>query len=208
MQKKKVPTQLWDYGLVYEGELLSKMSRGQDGRSGYEMVTGNTPDINEWLDFEFYDLVWWIDWLNKPNVNDVTEKWLGVSHRVGSDLCYWLVTDSGQVASKTLVEHVTRNDYLHEDTRKRIKKFNNEKLEECLDDTNFILQGENGVDLKFLEDLVENDGINAMAEGDNMPIDEEYGDMLVDECPNEDEEAMDKYLNMELTMGVGTDDER
>jgi hypothetical protein len=198
MQKKKVRTQLWDYGLVYEGELLSKMSRGQDGRSGYEMVTGNTPDINEWLDFEFYDLVWWIDWLNKPNVNDVTEKWLGVSHRVGSDLCYWLFTDSGQVASKTLVKHVTRNDYLHEDTRKRIKKFNNEKLEECLDDTNFILQGENGVDLKFLEDLVENDGINAMAEGDNMPIDEEYGD----------EEAMDKYLNMELTMGVGTDDER
>jgi hypothetical protein len=32
------------------------------------------------------------------------------------------------------------------------KKFN-EKLEEHLDDTNFILQGENDIDLKFLEDL-------------------------------------------------------
>jgi hypothetical protein len=30
------------------------MSHGDDGRSGYEMVTGNTPDISEWLDFEFY----------------------------------------------------------------------------------------------------------------------------------------------------------
>jgi hypothetical protein len=31
-----------------------------------------------------------------------------------------------------------------------------------------------------------------------MPTDEEYGDMLVDEGPDEDKEAMDKYLNMEL----------
>jgi hypothetical protein len=61
MQKKKVPRQLWDYGLVYEGELLSQMACGEGCRSGYEMVTGNTPDISEWLDFKFYDLVWWID---------------------------------------------------------------------------------------------------------------------------------------------------
>jgi hypothetical protein len=46
---------------------------------------------------------------------------------------------------------MTHDDYLHEDTRKRIKKFN-EKLEECLDNTNFILKGENGINLKFLED--------------------------------------------------------
>jgi hypothetical protein len=61
MQKKKVPSRLWDYGLVYEGELLSMISHGEDGRSGHEEVTGNTPDISEWLDFEFYDLVWWWD---------------------------------------------------------------------------------------------------------------------------------------------------
>jgi hypothetical protein len=29
------------------------MSRGNNGRSGYEQVTGKTPDISEWLDFEF-----------------------------------------------------------------------------------------------------------------------------------------------------------
>jgi hypothetical protein len=63
MQKKTVYSWLWDYGLVYEGELLTRMSHGDDGRSrsGYEQVTGKTPDISEWLDFEFYDLVWWWD---------------------------------------------------------------------------------------------------------------------------------------------------
>ncbi len=34
MQKKNVYSQLWDYGLVYEGKLLTRMSRGDDSRSG------------------------------------------------------------------------------------------------------------------------------------------------------------------------------
>jgi hypothetical protein len=45
------------------------MSCGDDGRSGYE-VTGETPDISKWLDFEFYDRVWWWDQHNKLNIND------------------------------------------------------------------------------------------------------------------------------------------
>ncbi len=71
-----------------------------------------------------------------------------------------------------------------------------------------FLQGENGIDLKFLEDLVVDNGINAMAIGDNMQTVEEYGNMLVDKCPNEEKEEMSKYLNMELTMGIGMDDKR
>jgi len=37
------------------------MARGKNGRSGYEEVTGETPEIGEWLEFEFYELVWWWD---------------------------------------------------------------------------------------------------------------------------------------------------
>ncbi len=72
-----------------------------------------------------------------------------MSHHVGSDLCYWIVTDSGQVVSKTSVEHVTCEDYLSEDMKTRVKDFE-KKLGECLDDSNFILQGEDSVDLKML----------------------------------------------------------
>jgi hypothetical protein len=144
--EEKCYSWLWDYSLVYEGELLTRMSGGDDGRSGYEQVTGETLDISKWLDFEFYDLVWWWDRPNKPNINDETKRlgrWLGISHRVGSDLCYWIVTDSGQVVSKT------------------------------------------------------------------TPKEEEYDDMIVEECPKaDDEEVVDKYLNMELRMGARMDDER
>ena len=58
MTKKRVPQRLWDCGLVYEAEIVSRMARGSDKRTGYEQVTGQTPEIGEWLDFEFYDLVW------------------------------------------------------------------------------------------------------------------------------------------------------
>jgi hypothetical protein len=80
-------------------------------------------------------------------------RWLGISHRVGSDLCYWIVTNSGQVVLKTSVEHVTRNDYLNEGTKAKVKEFE-KKLGERLDDSNFILQGEDNVDLKCLRILM------------------------------------------------------
>jgi hypothetical protein len=60
------------------------------------------------------------------SINNVTKqlgRWLGVSHCVGSDLCYWIVTDSGQAVSKTSVEHVTCNDYLNEDMKANVKEF-------------------------------------------------------------------------------------
>ena len=59
MAKKSVPRRLWDFGLVYEAELLSRLSRGRDGRTGHEEVFGQTPNIAEYVDFEFYELVWW-----------------------------------------------------------------------------------------------------------------------------------------------------
>jgi hypothetical protein len=37
------------------------MARGPDGRTGVEEITGDTPDISEWLDFDFYNLVWYWD---------------------------------------------------------------------------------------------------------------------------------------------------
>ena len=53
MTQKAVPKRLWDYGIVYESEILSRISRGHNGRTGYEELTGNTPEIGDWLDFEY-----------------------------------------------------------------------------------------------------------------------------------------------------------
>ena len=59
MTKKVIPKRLWGCGLVYDAELLSKISRGNNKQTGYEEVRGKTLKISEYLDLEFYNLVWW-----------------------------------------------------------------------------------------------------------------------------------------------------
>ena len=141
MHKKKELKSLWGFGLVYESELLSRMACGRDRRTGYEEVTVDTADISEWIDFEMYDIVYWIDIPNKPDTLDDVRRlcrWLGISHRAGSDMFYWLIIDYGKLVSKTSVEHVIRDDYLNPEIKKQIDEFN-DKLDKRLDDTKFLL---------------------------------------------------------------------
>jgi hypothetical protein len=136
-------------------------------------------------------------------------QWLGVSHRVGLDLSYWLITESGKIISKTSVEHVTHDNYLQTDKKAEIDEFN-QKLDESLADANFTIKGEGGFDSMYLDDINDDMNPGVTSEDDrNMPSKLDYGDMLTNERPDdEDEEAVDKYLNVELIMNMGTNDER
>jgi hypothetical protein len=59
----------------------------------------------------------------------------------------------------------------------KVKDFE-KKLGECLDDSNFTLQGEDGVDLKMLEDL-NDERIGAMVEDGITLTEEENDDMIL-----------------------------
>ena len=80
---------------------MTHIARGPDGRTGYERMTGNTPDISEMLDFDIWDLVWY----HQPGT-DTSEpvrrlgRWLGVAHQIGSDMCYWVIPVSGIVLAR------------------------------------------------------------------------------------------------------------
>ena len=41
MTKKKILKRLWDFGLIYESELLSQKVQGEDWRTGYEDVAAD-----------------------------------------------------------------------------------------------------------------------------------------------------------------------
>ena len=77
--------------MVWEAEIYSH-TEGKDGHSTLERLTGDTIDISEWLEFEFYDLVWF--W-NKQS-DDTSPRLvlcIGVSHSVDSALCYWIISE-------------------------------------------------------------------------------------------------------------------
>ena len=138
MASQNVPSRLWDYGLVYKAEILSWMPPAGSDCTGYEILMGEMPNITEWLDFSFYDLVWY-----HVSSNGTTTqprrlgRWLGVSHRMGSALCYGVLTQFGQVISSMTVQHVTDNDHQNPELTATITMFDTAR-KECHDDTNFI----------------------------------------------------------------------
>ena len=210
MTQKAVPKRLWDYGIVYESEILSRISRGHNGRTGYEELTGNTPEIGEWLDFEFYDLVW-CHFQSDGGIGQEVQRlgrWLGISHRIGSDMCYWILLNSGKVVSSTTVQHVTRENMDDPDTKSKIDIFNQE-VNTRLDDTNFqnndILPGTSPYLEDILDTLLKKEEENG--ETGVTPPEAEYADMIEEERKDADEygssEEMDKYIGAQLLLDIG-----
>ena len=154
MADRQIPQRLWDFGLVYEASLLRRVARGQDRRSGIERLTGETPDISEWADFDFFDLVWFHTNQKMDAADEQTQLgyWLGVAHRIGSDLCYWVLTKSGKIVARTTVQHVTKEDYYKAEVRARIDQFKLIVVER-LDDANFTEKVEGGPG--YLQDVTE-----------------------------------------------------
>ena len=94
----------------------TKMFQGE-GRTPYEMLTGNTPDISEYVEFEWYGYVWYVDPQSFPQQRVHMGRWLGVAHRVGQGMCYYLLKHNGQVIVRSSVTVVTMAELETEDVK-------------------------------------------------------------------------------------------
>ena len=198
MRSNQVPSRLWDYGLVYIAEIQSLLARGVDQRPGIERVTGNTVDISEWLDFDFFDRVWYWD-QKKMDMTDEQARigrWLGISHRVGSNMTYWILTESGQVIARSTVQHITVSDMATDEMKNRVHTFDSNLTDRLADDNFAVLLPNQHV--FYLQD----DDDPTPAPGSvNIPPDVEYGDMLQNDKLEADDtefESFDKYLGAEF----------
>ena len=61
MLMRRAPKFVWYFGTVYKSEIMYRISRGHDGRTDVEIMTGDTVNIGKWTDSEFYDLCWYWD---------------------------------------------------------------------------------------------------------------------------------------------------
>ena len=190
MATKNIPRRLWDYGLVYESEVMSRTARGEDKRTGIERITGDTPDISEWLDFDFYDPVWFWDHPDNPE-NPSLGRWLGVAHRIGSDMCYWVLKSNGHVLARTTVQHVPEIDLRKDDVKNKLQDFDR-IIHDRLQDRNFLTPNIDGL---RLEDIDEDD-----------PDNEDANDGSNYQAPEQDDytpETFDQYLGAELLLPHG-----
>ena len=196
MRENQVPTRLWDYGLVYIAEIQSILARGEDQRPGLERITGDTINISEWLDFDFYALVWYWD-QKKMDMTDEQARigrWLGIAHRVGSDMTYWILTETGNVIARSTVQHITITDLATQAIQTRVDTFTHH-LTERLSNDNFTIDLPDHV--FYLQDDDSDHDPPAVA----IPADAEYGDMMQSDKPDADDveyETFDQYLGAEF----------
>ena len=61
--------------------------------------------------------------IDKPNAS--IGRWLGVSHNVSSQLCYYVLTDKGRVIARHSVQHITEDELKSYDTNRKMFAFDN-----------------------------------------------------------------------------------
>ena len=111
MLKKKVPKQLWDYSIKWICEVMQCTAGDLSRRTALEQLTGETPEISEYLDFTFYNWCWYND--NARLGEMKLDRWLGVSHHVGNLMSYWILTQKGNIIlCTTVVENSSSRFYL------------------------------------------------------------------------------------------------
>jgi hypothetical protein len=75
--------------------------------------------------------VWHLNPNDFPEPHRVQGRWLGVAHNVGQALCYWILTNTGQVLARSTVQPVTDDEIAHPVSKKQLDEFDvelNERL--------------------------------------------------------------------------------
>ena len=205
MVKKRVPRRLWDYGFIWICEtnnLSVSSSRYAKGRTPIEMITGETPDISEYTNFSFYD---WVMYRTNAGLGEISlGRWLGVSHKIGKLMSYWILTPAGKVISCTMVQRPTYHEKQTDEWKRQMELYTT-YIDDRLSDSNFDLvdimmnkhphnrlpmQLDN-MDAEFTEEF------QKVIDNENVPhaIDDIKQDL-----------TSDNYLHMSLNLPRGFDD--
>jgi hypothetical protein len=196
MIRKRVPRRLWDYGVRWTCQVMQRTSTEAGGLRGVcplEEVTGETIDISEYLDFGFYDHVSYKE--NAGLGATCIGRWLGVSHRVGSLMSYWIMTQKGTVISRSTVQRVTTLEKQTDEFKKALDEFDDEVRRLFKEDDEFGIEGSKPNPEDWSE-YMEHDA-DFQAEFDNIVNDPGLPEADEDFDP---EVYDDTYVNMELAI--------
>ena len=123
-EKYVVHDRLWDFLTTYvceTGNVTANSSKYAKGRTPMESISGDTPDITEYMDFSFYDLV---TYKSNPGVHSPEiGRWLGVLHRVSPEMAYWILPESGRPISCTTVQRITNLEKEETTWKEKTKSF-------------------------------------------------------------------------------------
>lgn len=197
--KSNCPRSLWNYGLPHCAAIMNRTASHSgelNGRTPLEHLTGETIDISEYLDFGFWDRVWFKE--NAGIGETKLGRFLGISHQVGSLMSYWILPESGIPESRTTVQRITVPESFTEANIQRFTVFD-KKIATRFKEGRLVKSGDKP-DPNDYQDLMESDP--AFAEEFNRIFSNE--DVLdIEDSQSFTPEQYDRYLSMEVAIDRG-----
>jgi hypothetical protein len=163
-----------------------------------ELVDGNTPDISEYAQFDWYQLVWYIDpAVQFPDDTRKLGRWIGVAHDVGSPMTFWVLPQSCRVVARSTVTPLTDDKLSSPVVQGRIAELDmaiKAKIGDTLKDAE--------IDQELLEIMPEIPDDIFLPDQIDEPAD---ADAVMPEADDFTPEAFDEYLTAEVLLpNMGT----
>ena len=199
MHQKHVPRRLWDYGLKWVSEVDVRASSDAADLKGWtplERITGDTVDISEYLYFGFYDWCWYDE--NAGLGPTKLGRWLGVAHKVGGLMSYWVLTVNSTMIARTRVQRVTSLEMQLDHMKERAQAFDEAIKAKIKDSDLTILEGGKTQPYDWTDHSFEED----------PDLTEEFHKVISNNKLKEADKTFthnvyDTYLNMELAIPQG-----
>ena len=83
-----------------------------------EIISHSPVDVLEYIDFDFYGWVKYLDEVEYPENPKKLDRWLGVAHKVGSPMTNWVLKDNGLVIPHSSVQPLTKDEWLDNKEKK------------------------------------------------------------------------------------------
>ncbi len=125
MLATNAPHVLWDYCMELMAEIRSHLALNimeLQGDTPHTVLTGDTSDISNLCEFQWYELVWFIDPTDKLE-NKKLARYLGPSHDIGQAMSSRLLTSKGQEISRTSVIPLRIDEKNNPAIQERISEF-------------------------------------------------------------------------------------
>ena len=188
------PRALWNYGLPHFARLMSLTATNaneMNGRTPLEKVTGETPDISQYLDFGWYDWVWYKEnaGLDVPRLG----RFLEIADLSSNMMTFHILPESGIVVRAGTVQRVTKLELNTDTVRDRVKQFTG-KIADKFKERRLAIEGVKP-DLTEWEDLLDDD------EDFAEEFARVYNNQDVPESDDQlDPDSFDQYKSMEVAL--------
>ena len=141
MKKSDCPAKLWDYCAELQAKIRCHTAHDiptLNGQVPETVVTGNTADISELVEFGWYEWIYYRDATGSfPLPEEELGRYLGPSENVGSKMSMWSLKGNGKVVSRTTLRTLSESELASETEKEKRKVFTiavNQKLGMSLHD--------------------------------------------------------------------------